>query len=65
VHRRQILKAIPAMWLAAPAISAAAAREPTIDEMVADLTKRLQDFHGGQWRATQDAKREFVMICRG
>jgi hypothetical protein len=53
------------MWLAAPAISAAAAREPTIDEMVADLTKRLQDFHGGQWRATQDAKREFVMICRG
>lgn len=64
MHRRQILKAIPAMWLASPAVVKAKTPDQEIDEAVASLLARLAALHGGNWTATQDKKHEFVMICR-
>lgn len=63
MHRRQLLAAIPAIWLAAnPAMSSV--RKPTIDEMVEDLNSALQALHGGEWKATIDSQHQFVMLCR-
>jgi len=65
VHRRNFIAGIPAIWVAAATAPAhAIKRDPSIDEAIDDLVRRLRAFHGGNWTATQDAKHEFVMICR-
>lgn len=65
MHRRHLITGIPAIWLAAATPAHALARKPSIEDMVAELTKALEDLHGGEWKPTIDAKHDFVMICRG
>jgi hypothetical protein len=63
VHRRQFFGALPAVWLSAPVI-AEAARQPTVNDLVAELLKRLEEIYGGDWKSSVDGHGEFVMLCR-
>jgi hypothetical protein len=51
--RRQILHGLPAIWLASTAPVNASPRKSNVDEMVADLTAKLAEMHGGEWSCRQ------------
>jgi hypothetical protein len=63
VHRRNFIAGIPAIWLtAATAPAHAIKQDPSIDEAIEDLVRRLQAFHGGQWACKHDS--EMLMMRR-
>lgn len=62
--RRQVLQGLPAIWIAPSAPVNAAPKQPSIDDMVADLTAKLTEMHGGEWKSTIDSQSQFVMLCR-
>jgi hypothetical protein len=61
VHRRQFFGAFPAVWLSAPAI-AGETRQPTVNDLVAELLKRLEEIYGGAWIGSAEA--DFLLIRR-
>jgi hypothetical protein len=65
VHRRNFIAGIPAIWLAAATAPAhAIERDPTIDEAIADLVRRLERLHGEKWFRLDDGTEGYVMLRR-
>jgi hypothetical protein len=62
--RRQVLQGLPAVWLTTASPLNASARKPSFDDMVAELSARLEEAHGGTWKSTIDSHGQFVMLCR-
>jgi hypothetical protein len=63
--RRNVLAAIPAVFMATKAFASTTEEVPGIDERVNELVKALEALHGGHWTPTIDPQKEFVMICKG
>lgn len=52
MYRRQLLTGVPAVW-AMTAVSAEA-RQKSVDDMVAELARKLAELHGGVWSCKYD-----------